>query len=95
MEGSFFNDNSTAIDWISEFKTRIMILRHGEWRELSTATFKDIKIFIRPGQSKRFTFRITGVEPQRFEKWKGSYWMEVHRLDRSRDERRRQHREWD
>lgn len=95
VEGSFFNDTPTAVDRIFEFRARVMMQRHGEWRQIATATFNDINIFIRPGESKRHTFRITGVRPRHIEKWKVSIWMEYHFLNRHHGERHRHHRDWD
>ena len=95
LEGTFYNDTSNTVDHVNEFRARVKLLRHDEWRQIASATFKDIDIYIRPGGSKNFTFRIHDVEPRRIEKWKVNTWMEYHFLNRHRDERQRHHRDWD
>jgi hypothetical protein len=95
FEGYFSNNSPMAVDRINEFRARVKVRRYGAWRQLTSATFKDIEFFIRPGESKRFTFRITGVEPRHIGKWKVSIWMEYHYLNRHPNERHRHYRDWD
>ena len=95
LEGKFLNDTPNIVDHVNEFRARVRRLHDDDWQQVTSATFRDLDIRIRPGAIKPFIFRIHEVEPRPIKKWKVNTWMEYHYLNHHRDERQRHERDWD
>jgi hypothetical protein len=78
IEGYFYNSGSTAITGVNWFDVKVYLRQQStNWWQHTAATFYDVNLQLQPGETTRWTFRITNVEYAYFDfwdvKWKANY----------------------
>lgn len=71
IEGYFYNNGTHTITWVNWHQVDVYFRQNNtNWWHHTAATFRDINLYLYPGESKRWTFRIHNVDPAYFDFWR-------------------------
>jgi hypothetical protein len=70
IEGYFYNNGSQTVNWVNWFDVQVYFRQaNTNWWQQASATFRDVNVYLEPGDSVRWTFRIHGVDYAYFDYW--------------------------
>ncbi len=70
VEGYFYNDGTRVVSWVKSHHIQVYFrTRSTAWRLQVETTFSGLNVYLRPGESSRWTLRITNVDIADYEYW--------------------------
>ncbi|MDR3560279.1 MAG: hypothetical protein P4N59_02395 [Negativicutes bacterium] len=70
IEGYFYNNGSRTVTWVNWFEVNVYFRQNNtNWWRQASATFGGQDLRLDPGESRRWTFRITNVDRAYFDYW--------------------------
>ncbi|MDR7866994.1 MAG: hypothetical protein RIN56_09230 [Sporomusaceae bacterium] len=70
IEGYFFNNGSRTVTWVNRFDVQVHFRQAAtDWWRHASASYYDLNVYLNPGDSLRWTFRITNVGYSYFDYW--------------------------
>lgn len=70
IEGYFYNNGTRTITWINWHAVSVYFRQYNtRWWRQAQATFRDLNVTLQPGDTLRWTFRITNVDYSYFDYW--------------------------
>jgi hypothetical protein len=70
IEGYFYNDGTHTVTWVNRHDLQVYLRQDStNWWLHAAGTFYDLNLYLLPGDSQRWTFRITGVDYVHFDHW--------------------------
>ena len=71
VEGYFYNNGTRIINWVNHHTLKVYFRRaNSDWWLAAGATFYDLNLYLYPGDSVRWTFRIYDVDHYRYDYWR-------------------------
>lgn len=70
IEGYFFNNGTRTVNWVNRFDVQVNFRRgNSDWWQQAAANYYDLNVFLNPGDSVRWTFRILNAGYSQFDYW--------------------------
>lgn len=70
VDGYFYNNGSRIIDWVNWHTVKVYFRQaNSDWWLAASTTFYDLNLYLYPGDSVRWKFRISNVDYYRFDYW--------------------------
>jgi hypothetical protein len=71
IEGYFYNNGDNTVTWVNWHRVHVYFKQHNtNWWHHTSATFNDLNVYLYPGDSVRWTFRIHNVDYAYFDFWR-------------------------
>lgn len=71
IEGCFYNNSDRIITWVNWHELKVFFKQYNtRWWHHATGVFDNLDVFLYPGDSVRWTFRIYNVDYAYFENWR-------------------------
>ena len=71
IEGYFYNNGTRVINGVNWHAVKVYFRQAGsDWWLAAGATFYDLNVYLYPGESVRWTFRIYDVDYYQFDYWR-------------------------
>ena len=70
VEGYFYNNGTRTVTWVNRHDLQVYFRQvNTNWWHHASASYYDLSVYLAPGDSIRWTFRITNVEYAYFDYW--------------------------
>jgi hypothetical protein len=70
VEGYFYNDGTRIVNWVNNLNLQVYFRNiNTDWWLKANTSFKNLNVFIRPGEISRWTLRISDVDYSYFDYW--------------------------
>lgn len=70
IEGYFYNNGTRTVIGVNRFDVSVWFRQQNtNWWEQAAASYYDLNVYLNPGQSVRWTFRILDVSYSYFDYW--------------------------
>lgn len=71
LDGYYYNNGSNIVWWVNWQKINVYFKQpNSVWWHHATGLFRDMNLYLRPGESKRYTLRIRNVNYAHFQFWR-------------------------
>lgn len=71
LEGYFYNNGTQVINWVNWHTVKVFFRQANTgWWQAASATFYDLDLYLYPGDTVRWTFRIYDVNYHYFDYWR-------------------------
>jgi hypothetical protein len=70
VEGYFFNAGTNTVTWVNWLELEVYFKgRYTQWWLQAKVTYENLNVYLYPGDTARWTFRITNVDFTYFDYW--------------------------